>query len=95
MKLTKKQKCRATEMLLDMLDGAYRCPPTRGLKTQQMLDLLDSAFDGREVDFTLEPEQLRELLHASGKAVFVDRPYGGIWRLSPEELIARFTYKAS
>lgn len=94
MKLTKKQKSQATEKLLDLLDGAYRCPPKRGLETWRMVAAFDDAYAADELGFTLDPGQVRKLLRASGKATWMERyPGTGYWRLSAEEITARFTYK--
>lgn len=86
MRLTKEQEVEATEKLIEMLDGAYRCRRNRGLDTAQMR----AALNGE-----LSCSQITRLLRGSGKA---HEPYGHrpgyvhFWALTPDELRKRFTY---
>jgi hypothetical protein len=81
--LTNEQEILATERLLDLLDKAYRSRPKRGLWSR---DLRRRAQ--RELSFELRMDQVRELLRASGRAQYD----GNLWRLTEEELVARFSY---
>jgi hypothetical protein len=89
MRLTKEQEIQATEKLIEMLDGAYRCPPHRGLDTGQ----IRAALNGE-----LSCSQITRLLRKSGKAHDPNghrQGYIYFWQLTPDELRKRFTYSGN
>jgi hypothetical protein len=84
MRLTREQETQATEKMIEMLDGAYRCRRNCGLKTVEM----HAALNGE-----LSLSQISRLLRKSGKACATLSPqYDNLWRLTPDELRKRFTY---